>query len=55
MATFNNNETTNGGTIYSEISSNITFKATCKVILSHTSAKFGGSIVSYNNSYIVLS
>ena len=50
---FHNNNATNG-TVYSETSSNVTFKATCEVIFSSNSAsQFGAAVHSFDNSHIV--
>ena len=51
-ATFNNNKATNG-TIYSEVSCNVTFKATYGVIFSGNSAtQYGAAIYSVDNSHV---
>ena len=51
VATFNANEATYGGAIYSEVSCNVTFKATSKMMFSNNFAKqYGGAIYSYDNS-----
>ena len=55
VTVFNDNIATRyGGAIYSEVSSNITFKANCKVTFSNNSAKqsSGGAMYSTVNSYI---
>ena len=50
--TFNDNKATNG-TIYSEFSSNVVFKATSKVIFSSNSAtQYGAAISSFDNSQV---
>ena len=50
---FHDNKATNG-TIYSEISSNVIFKATCQVTFSANSAsQYGAAVYSFNNSHIV--
>ena len=51
VTTFNANKATNGGAIYSVVNSNVTFKATSKVIFSNNFAKqYGGAIYSSGNS-----
>ena len=51
LTTFNANKATLGGAIYSEVGSNVTFKATSKVMFSDNFAKQdGGAIYSCNNS-----
>ena len=58
VTAFNDNIAAYGGAIYSEVSSNITFKANCKVTFSNNSAKqqqwssSGGAMYSTDNSYI---
>ena len=58
VTVFNDNIATYyGGAIYSEVSSNITFKANCKVTFSNSSGKqrqrsSGGAMYSTDNSYI---
>ena len=50
--TFNDNKATNG-TVYSEASSNVTFKGTCEVIFSSNSVtQYGAAIYSVDNSYV---
>ena len=56
MATLNNNDVfIHNGTVYSGESSNITFKANCKVVFSHNSVNrgYGGAIFSYSNSHVI--
>ena len=55
---FNANEATSSGAVYSELSSNIVFKATCKVTFWDNLARpsyegNGGAIFVYNNSNVV--
>ena len=57
VTVFNDNIAYYGGAIYSEVSSNITFKANCKVTFSNNSAakqwrSSGGAMFSNDNSYI---
>jgi len=52
LVKFNNNNATKG-TIYSEASSNVIFKATCQVTFSSNSAKHSGAaIYSFDNSHV---
>ena len=52
VATFNNNKATNG-TIYTEVSCNVTFTATCEVSFSsNLVTQYGAAIYSVNNSHV---
>ena len=53
IATFNDNNAKKG-TIYSEVSSNVTFQTTCKVTFSSNSVKGYGAAI-YSNSYSCVS
>ena len=54
MVTFISNEANDGGAIYSELSSNITFKNNSKVAFPNNSAKrYGGGILSKNGGFII--
>ena len=50
--TFNDNKATNG-TIYTEVSCNVTFTATCKVTFSsNLVTQYGAAIYSFDNSHV---